>query len=328
MGAQITIGQDITGTTLVQFPPVNNKAVCRFQNTADCSISIAKAYGYWGNNYPSAKVKVVVYSDTAGPLPDALLGSSDEKVGITAAGWNEFNFSTPVVVASGAYVWIGVISDTMCNGAYNRNTGTIKYNADTYADGPSATFGAASTANYTYPIVGVSNDDGQLRFGRASVNSGGGAYQADREHGEPFVLGGSSAVLVSSISTYVKTTSVGAKSKAAIYTNAGGAPGALIAQTVEVTGAAANSWLTLTFSSPPTLTPGTYWLCFVSDTNLDTPTIGFLGSLQSDVSGLTEATAWPPSLAFSFSNSPVGIDIYASYALVVPSVGRPSLFVA
>ena len=318
---QITIGKDTLGGTLVQMPPGDNKAVCRFQNTNADPITITKAYGSWLNSYPSAKVRVVIYSDTTGPLPNNLLGYSDEKVGISATTWdNEFNFSTPVVVNSGDYVWIGIISDTMCLGSHCHSSGTIIYNSDTYSNGPSSTFGAASNAPYTYPIF-CYGDDGELKFGRSSINGGTGTYNADQQHADKFVLGGTDDIEIDSISTYIKTTSGSVKTKAAIYTDSGGVPGSLIAQTEEVIGSTADSWITLDFVSPVTISPGTYWLCFIADTNLTTTTIPVSGHLRNNGT-LTEASAWPStSASYDVNNTPKGLDIYATYTISVGGGG-------
>ena len=311
--AQINFGNQVPGASTIQFPPGENKAVCRVQNTTGQDLAVERFIGHWGfADYSTAKMKAVIYSDNAGS-PNALLATSNEQIGGFAA-FKTFTFATPLTVAAGAYVWIGVISDTTVLAGFCTASGSIYYNADTYSDGPSATFGSASIAGYTYQMW-VEGDDGQLRFGRSSVDAGSGNYQLDNEHGEPFVLGGTSDVDVTSISTYVQTTSATVKSKAAIFTDSAGLPGTKVAQTVEVTGATANSWLTLNFSSPVRLSPGTYWLCFIADTNLVTPIIGGGGLLRVDGSE-AESTAWSSSITFLYDRAPVGLDIYASYTVV------------
>ena len=310
--AKTNLGNQIAGASNVQCPPGNNKAVCRFQNTSAYPIAIDKLYCSWALPHSTAKLKPLVYSDVAG-LPDALLGEGNERVGVVA-GWNVLIFPTPVIVQPGEFVWLGTISNTtLTGGQCSVLTGGIKYNANPYASGPSATFGAASTSNYLYRIL-AEGDDLQPRFGRASVDSGSGNYQPDREHGEPFVLGGIDTVQIDSISTYIKTTSTTVKSKAAIFSDAGGMPGIKLAQTEEVLGASANAWLRLPFTSPYALAPGTYWLCFICSENLVTPTIPVTGLLRVDGSEM-EATAFQGVPNFLFqSGAPNGIDIYASYA--------------
>ena len=310
--AKTNLGNQIAGASNVQCPPGNNKAVCRFQNTSAYPIAIDKLYCSWALPHSTAKLKPLVYSDVAG-LPDALLGEGNERVGVVA-GWNVLTFPIPVIVQPGEFVWLGTISDTMLTGGQcSVLTGGIKYNANPYAPGPSATFGAASTSNYLYRIL-AEGDDLQPRFGRASIDSGSGNYQPDREHGEPFVLGGTDPVPVDSISTYIKTTSATVRSKAAIFSDAGGMPGIKLAQTEEVIGSSANAWLRLPFTSPYALAPGTYWLCFICSENLVTPTIPVTGLLRVDGSEM-EATAFQGVSNFLFqSGAPSGIDIYASYA--------------
>lgn len=310
--ARQNIGNQVTGSSSVQFPPANNKAACRYQNATGYAITIDKLYATWGIPNNTVHIKAVIYSDNAGS-PNALLATSDERTGVTG-GWDVFTFSSPLVVEAGSYIWIGVIADATATGSNNRTAaaGTIKYNADTYSDGPSATFGTPTNASFEYPIF-AEGDDGTLRFGRASVDSGSGNYQPDREHGEKVVLGGASSVSVVSISTYVKTTSATVKCKAAIFNDSGDAPATKVAQTVEVTGATANSWLTLSFATPVTLAPGTYWLCFIASENLVTPTIPASGRLKVDGTD-TEASAFSSPSTLSL-NAAVGqgIDIYATY---------------
>lgn len=309
--AKNNLGNQIAGASNAQFPPANNKAVCRFQNTSGFPIAIDKLHCQMLGN-ATARLKPIIYSDSAG-LPGVLLGVGNERVGVVT-GWNLLSFPTSVVVQPGEFVWLGAIADTMLTGTQcSALGGGIKFNANPYFSGPSAAFGTASTSNYLYRIL-AEGDDLQPRFGRASIDSGSGNYQPDREHGEPFVLSGANAVQVDSISTYIKTASATVKSKAAIFTDAGGMPGIKLAQTEEVIGSTANAWLRLPFTASYTLAPGTYWLCFIASENLVTPTIPASGLLRAD-GGEVEATAFNGAGLFLFQNiAPVGIDIYASYA--------------
>lgn len=311
-------GNQVLGAALVQMPPGNHKAVCRFQNNTGNTVSVSKLWTKWGST-TSTKIKGVIYSDSSG-TPDSLLATSSELIG-HGPGWTALDFSPALSVAPGQYVWAGVIADAtdVCDQCVG--TGQIYYNPDTYADGPSSSFGTPSIAGFTYPMM-LEGDDGLLRFGRSSVDAGSGNYQPNREHGEKFVLGGADSVEVQSISTYVNTTSASVKSKAAIFNDSGGLPSTKVAQTVEVTGATAGSWLTLAFASPVTLAPGTYWLCFISSENLQTPTISFGGSLRADGPD-TEATAFSSPSSLTDSIAPVGIDIYATYTAASPPGETP-----
>ncbi|WP_454752147.1 hypothetical protein [Cupriavidus necator] len=310
-----TFGNQTLGGTGVQMPPGNNKAVCRFQNNTGNAISVKKVWMKWGSsNSGTIKFKAVIYSDSSGS-PANLLATSPEMVG-HGSDWVAFDISPALNVAAGAFVWAGVIADGTDIGGNCLGTGQIYYNSDTYSDGPSATFGTPSVAGFTYPVV-LEGDDGQMRLGRSSVDAGSGNYQPDREHGDKFVLAGTDSVSVTSISTYVNTTSATVKSKAAIFNDSGGLPSTKVAQTTEVTGSTAGAWLTLPFASPLTLAPGTYWLCFISSENLQTPTIPFGGSLRADGAD-TEASAFTSPSTLSVNLAPVGIDIYATYTAIAP----------
>jgi hypothetical protein len=128
--------------------------VNRFQNTSAYSVSINKFYGKWkaGGIGSVVAVKALIYSDNANS-PDALMGASDERTGLgTAGAWELITFSTPVVVPAGAYIWIGVIANGTGESFECLNTGTLKYNADMYSDGPAPTFGSHTTLSYTMPM--------------------------------------------------------------------------------------------------------------------------------------------------------------------------------
>lgn len=329
-------GNQLIGTSSVQFPPANNKAVCRFQNLSGAALTISKFYGAWGETSSGAKIKAVIYSDNAGS-PDQLLATSNERIGI-ANTWNQLTFGTPLVIENNAYVWFGVISDTMLTSTKCTSGGTIKHNSNAYTSGPSATFGAASTAAFTYRMF-LEGEDGTLSFGRRSIDDtgvapGDGNYQPDREHCEKVTLGGSESVNVTSISTYITNTSASVKTKAAIYSDNSGYPGTKLAQTSEVTGSTANTWLELPIPGGVSVAPGTYWLAIITDTNLTTPVIPFSGALIVD-GPMTEADAFPstypvgaPVVVLDPITDGRGIDIYASYTLAGGgSPSRPICFV-
>ena len=316
-------GNQVAGNQNVQFPPADSKAVCRFQNTTGGDLLVDKLYAHWNPGSGTAKVKGVIYSDNAGS-PDVLLATSNEKVGV-ASYWDGLTFPTPLLIAAGDYVWFGVISDTMCVSDKCLSGGTILYNSNTYTSGPSSTFGSATSASYTYRMF-LEGEDTTASFGRRSIDitsiaSGDGNYQPDREHIEKCVLGGAASVNVTSISTYIRNTSATAKSKAAIYADSAGYPGAKLAQSVEVTGSTADTWLTLSIPGGLFLSPGTYWIGFITSENLTTPVIPFTGHLIVD-GPMTEASAFDPTYP---TGSPVvvfdpvtdgrGIDIYATYGL-------------
>lgn len=330
-------GNQVMGGSIVLFPPANNKAVCRFQNLSGVDLLVSKFHGDWVGNglAPSAKIKAVIYSDNAG-VPGTLLAVSNERIG-TPNRWNSLTFPVPLLIANNAYVWVGVISDSTLDSSACSTVGTIYYNSNTYSAGASSTFGAASTAAFTYRMF-LEGEDDTLSFGRRSIDitgiqSGDGNYQPDREHAERAVLNSAGPVNVTSISTYIRNTEAGAKSKAAIYSDNAGFPGTKLAQTTEVTGAVANAWLTLPISGGVVLPPGTYWLAFITDTNLTTPVIPYSGALVVD-GPMTEATAFPSTYptgatALNPLSDGRGIDIYASYEASGGggTIARPQVFI-
>lgn len=313
--AEINFGRQVVGATNVWQPQANQKSVCRFQNTTGQALTIDKACFRWGVSQGSTKVKAVIYSDNAG-APDTLLATSPERTGITSL-WETFTFASPITVAAGDYVWVGHIADANMFAALGITTASRYYNSNTYASGPTSTFGSYSTEAKAFAAIMI-GDDGQSRFGRSSVDAIAGNYQPNREHGERFVFNGASSVLANSISTYVQTTSAVVKSKAAIFSDVAGVSGIPLAQSSEVIGSIANTWLTLPLVTPYILVPGTaYWLCFICDVNLVTPVIPGGGWLWVDGSE-TEALAWqnpPPALFCYVSSVPSGIDIYATYTI-------------
>lgn len=328
------IGNQVLGNSNVLFPPANHKAVCRFQNVSGSDLLVSKFYGDWGSASSTAKIRAVIYSDNGG-VPGTLLAVSNERSG-PLNRWNALTFATPLLVPNNGYVWFGVISDTSITSSVCSNSGALYYNENTYASGASSSFGAPSIVAFTYRMF-LEGEDSTLSFGRRSVDIAGmgpldGNYQPDREHAEKVFLNSAGPVNVTSISTYIRNTVPTAKSKAAIYSDNAGYPGTKLAQTVEVTGSTANTWLTLPILGGVKLSPGAYWLAFISSENLTTSVIPFSGNLIVD-GPMTEASAFPstyPTGAPVVVIDPVtdgrGIDIYATYESGV--MARPQVFVA
>jgi hypothetical protein len=90
----------------------------------------------------------VIYADANGS-PGALLGTTAQLVFSAgqAAGWYDLTFPSAVHLAAGKY-WLGLITGGASGVAafrYTSVTGSRDYNADTYTDGPSSSFGSFST---------------------------------------------------------------------------------------------------------------------------------------------------------------------------------------
>ena len=88
--------------------------------------------------------KCGIYSDKAGPLPDAFLGGSANVV-VNAGGW--YNFAVDIDLAAGWY-WLAIfLSNAACRIGNNRGAGGVdKYNYPAYNGFPNP-FGAPSDSD-------------------------------------------------------------------------------------------------------------------------------------------------------------------------------------
>ena len=97
----------------------------------------------------SQSVRGLVYANVAGGHgPAALLGQSRE-VTIAAgrgAGWVDFTIAPPLRLTPGTY-WLGLHSGPRVVARYaaTATESALRFNGDSYANGPAATFGTAST---------------------------------------------------------------------------------------------------------------------------------------------------------------------------------------
>jgi hypothetical protein len=93
-------------------------------------------------------LKGVIYSDASGK-PEALLGATEQLTfkSTNTAGWYDLQFASPVKLAAGSY-WIGVMTGATAGVTgfrYDNVAGARNYNANTYASGPTNSFGAVTT---------------------------------------------------------------------------------------------------------------------------------------------------------------------------------------
>ncbi len=84
----------------------------------------------------------------------------------------------------------------------------------------------------------------------------------------------------------------------------------------------------MTFPSPPTITPGTYWLAIISDTDVNT-NVSYNGHLVAPgiAGGSPGNVPFPATVPVGYGGtsdqSPLGIAIYADYT-IVPGIFDPS----
>lgn len=291
----------------------NYKLVCKFQNTSGYDLTVSRAIVILRDNYAGSKGKVVVYSDNAGS-PDALLYVSDEKIGWTVNA-NVATFSSPFTFTNGSYLWFGVQSDTTMGASCPDLAGGAKYNTDSYADGPTDPFGSASTLNSVYPIW-LEGDDGEDTIGRVSVLPQSTSFTNDKEYFDKFTV--DEEVSIASIQAYVSSTSETVNGKAAIYSDDGGVPDALVAQSSEITGVSADSWQEFPISA--TLSAATYWIGIVFDESIDVPYSHFDGfGIRSDES---EASAFSdPYHGTDYSFAPDAFDFYLTLGQAAIGIG-------
>jgi hypothetical protein len=171
-GEQLIFGNTTPGNSVKARLPANQKFASRFYVDQSCLLTDLRLD--LGPNYedfqvpPGQLMRGVVYDDSAGS-PNNLLGSSDEVNDNSAArGYVDFIFSTPPVIAGGAWYWFGVHAGSQNNGSffyYDTNQGSWAQNVDSYVDGASAGFGTPTTltrllAMYATCTAGVVATDG------------------------------------------------------------------------------------------------------------------------------------------------------------------------
>lgn len=332
-------GNQLLGTSAVQMPPADFKAVSGpYQNTSGVDLTISTLYGVWlaaGAYSPGFHVKGIAYTNTAS-LPDALVAVSDEITAISA-GPIAMPFSTPWVWPAGAFRWLGIIGDTRLDtqAIVPVVTGGIKFNADTYSDGPSDPFGGAPSSTDLAYVLWAEGYDGAHKLGRISIDGDPvGQYFKLDAHYERFALGGvtapvgsASTVAVSAISVYA-TSTVSCNVHCALYADDGGVSGfptnaTLLGVTNALTGFTANSWATFAFPVPIVITAsGNYWLAVIPDAVGPTTNLTrYNGQLSSAGGAQTDAAFYTWSNPVSatnpplFDQRPVGISIYADYTL-------------
>lgn len=119
---------------------------------------VSKLTGYISNASSACYAKGIIYSDNSG-VPNALQGAGSNATSIPVNGssvWFDFTFATPISLAAGVY-WLGCIGDSAATAFDLRaNTsaaaGSGNRNADTYSDGPDASWGTNFPATWSFAI--------------------------------------------------------------------------------------------------------------------------------------------------------------------------------
>jgi hypothetical protein len=223
-------------------------------------------------NYPSAKTKILVYTDNAG-VPGALIATSNERVGLSS-GLNTFTFPSPFTLSANSYYWFGYITDTSVSvyvtvGPYSY--GNSYWSSSTpYGNGPLSSWNGGSSqtnclssvnvrgtyANNTVAVLGSAERVGATGTGNAGAN----ASYVTRYETEAFITG------ITAGAIYFTGAAPAAKVKMLVYADSAGSPGALIAASSELMGVALG-WNNFTFASFD-LTDNVYWVGYISDSSL------------------------------------------------------------
>ena len=222
---------------------------------------------------PEQEVLLALYSDANG-VPGTLLARTAQQSysGNQQPGWITLDLLDNVVLDAGSY-WI-VIQTGATAGAlvdFSNDTAPNWYgNADAIADGPSGQFGSGSAGTGTLLVKGYYLPQSVLsQFGRtAAAAAASSGLSADFKRGSQFTL--SEQATLDTLSAYLDGNG-GASGwqdvKMALYRDAGGVPGALVAQsqapgrTIEAGSSA--RWYTFPTTNAP-LQPGVYWIVLLS----------------------------------------------------------------
>src|SRR5207302_597859 len=107
-----------------------------------------------------------------------------------------------------------------------------------------------------------------------------------------------------------------------IYSAVGGSPGPVVAATNEVVVAAnaAPAWTDFTFSSAPTLAPGSYWLGYWYGGGNGAEYFDTISSAERFSTATYSSTATPPSLNSATSAS----SAFSVYLVYTPAGGVPA----
>ena len=141
-------GNQVVGTKWTAVT-LNAKRASRFAAPALTTASQLQLYMDGNGGAAGSEVmRAVIYTDNGGQ-PDQLLTTSNQ-VSVAKgrkAGWVAFTLSKPVVLQAGTYYWVGLHSGATGKVARYAGvsvTSALRWNTDTYSDGATPTFGAAT----------------------------------------------------------------------------------------------------------------------------------------------------------------------------------------
>ena len=209
-------------------------------------------------------VSMALYQD-AGGVPGALVVQSSNQTIAAGMSAQWINFTTPETQVSAGTYWIAILTGNTQAVARDYGDGSTTWyaNADTFTSGASNPFGSGSTGTTTLCVYASYVPGTLQQFGRTTVaTSTSAGMSANYKRGTPFAL--SQAGTLTSFSAYLDGSGGASGSQDVrmdLYTNSGGVPGTLVAQSRMVTISAGMTPQWIRFVAPPTtLSAGTYWI--------------------------------------------------------------------
>ena len=272
-------GNDASSGTASNPLSANFKRASRFTLNERATLVALSVYlqgtNAGGSNPVHQSLQLAIYKD-AGGVPGSLVGESEASgflSNIPAQWWN-LNMVGEVVLEPGSY-WIAILTGSTAGAVvdFSNDTSPNWYGDAENVDGekggvPSSQFGSGSAGIGTLLVKGYYLPDSiESQFGRtdpAAAPSSG--LSADFKRGSQFTL--SERATLDTLNAYLDGNG-GASGfqqvSMALYRDAGGVPGALVAESDSLAIGAGSpaSWYTFHPASAP-LDPGVYWIVLLS----------------------------------------------------------------
>ncbi len=241
--------------------------------------------------------------------------------GCDGVNFETYTVTFPPVTGDGIRVWGTMGTDPNGNLTTFISCGEL----EVYPGSPSSTTTVPTTTtsstSTTQPTATTTTSPsttttipGTRWFGTRTIGSQRTNNTADNKRLSPFPL--TEAGTVTRLVMLLASPAGGSqRTRAVIYADAGGAPGALVAigPEIAVTASPDGEWVPLPFASPVPLTPGTYWLGTITGTT-SSATHHYIGTTPK-----SRAYGWDPygdgatDPAGAMQSSPGPISIYAEY---------------
>lgn len=272
-------------------------------------------------------VLLALYSDANG-VPGALLAQtgSESFSNKDEGRWVTISLLDNVLLDAGSY-WIVIQTGDTAGSLvdFSNDTAPNWYgNADAIGDGPAAQFGSGSAGTGTLLVKGYYLPESVMaQFGRTDVASApSSGLSADFKRGSQFTL--SEQATLDTLSAYLDGNG-GASGwqdvSMALYRDAGGVPGALVAQSQQpgrtIEAGSSAQWYTFQLDGNPPLDPGVYWIVLLSGGSSGSGTprvVRDYGDGPADWYGNANTYSAGPSNPFGAGTAGGGtLSVYASY---------------